>query len=976
MAQNRPQPPVRGGQFDSNNWPNVGLSYSFPPYPQGSFSESLPANRTEDLLCINGAIATPMEFTPSSDSQSADLALPNPPSLDFANLGGSALRFQPPAQPLSPLHSYSPLLNLDLAPHSPTPRTPQIAAAIAPLRPAVWNNVWNPVRVTGLPGGSTMPLSAQRPPKRPRFANDGETTSDAGAQMNYDLFSDSGYRTRTLGTSSVAGAYQVEHPVQHIQACHVPSSPSPDSSSYTSLPLVPPLPQLSPRALPPVPQQPPPIRNSQKQPQASQSAKPLFACDVPGCDWTAKTQSELKKHNDRHQRRYKCDVPGCKWTKGFATAIDLERHKVSVHGIIPKHGTYRVYKCFVPGCSSLDKEWSRLDNFRQHVRKKHKNYNVDQVIQRSDTWFESEKDSILASRRTEKLSISVSQGDPGSQSLVSGADLLKDSNPFTATNDPLNQPASMHSGSSFYQPSQYSAPASNLPAIYTSELPGVQQVETQAQVLPEHINPPSSSEADSLAEKTVGLFKALEQEMARVKQPPRQRQQSMQNDGANDIANQSQAPSFTDVFLASGEEERDYFHKLIRTSYMQLESGNNTGETSHYPAGLTHKDGTQSAESKEFRCRHCPTTVRRLSELKKHEKRHTRPYGCTFSDCFKEFGSKSDWKRHENSTHFHLESWRCQEAEVNKATTNAGSLNSRECAREYHRAEHFINHLRKDHELSEGRIKTCLRTNKLGRNAQGQFWCGFCRQLVKLKSEGLGAWKERFNHIDTEHFKKGQSIGDWLLPQGHLTKREQKELRVGTSSTSETSIESSSDVILTGEGWSGGNRADAGSKNAVGSASATDQRSQNVSQTTTTTITASPATRVSAGLRASSIPLPGPNVSQARTNPGASSRQSTSFHGLSSIRKSRSSQTRQETVDSLISWKHPPREFNPREDKEHASANPRIHIQSPLKTAVPSACILLANDAYMASRPTIPRPCDGLHFVKQKFDLGGFYQLW
>src|SRR5205085_4765051 len=49
-------------------------------------------------------------------------------------------------------------------------------------------------------------------------------------------------------------------------------------------------------------------------------------------------------------------------------------------------------------------------------------------------------------------------------------------------------------------------------------------------------------------------------------------------------------------------------------------------------------------------------------------------------------------------------------------------------------------------------------------------WCGFCRKLISLKNQGLEAWDERFDHIDTEHFRKGQKITNWLPPSGHRTK--------------------------------------------------------------------------------------------------------------------------------------------------------------------------------------------------------------
>ena len=55
----------------------------------------------------------------------------------------------------------------------------------------------------------------------------------------------------------------------------------------------------------------------------------------------------------------------------------------------------------------------------------------------------------------------------------------------------------------------------------------------------------------------------------------------------------------------------------------------------------------------------------------------------------------------------------------------------------------------------------------MGRNGQGQFWCGFCVQIIELKSKGLEAWDERFNHVDDRHFKKGQRMSGWVPVDGH-----------------------------------------------------------------------------------------------------------------------------------------------------------------------------------------------------------------
>jgi hypothetical protein len=146
-----------------------------------------------------------------------------------------------------------------------------------------------------------------------------------------------------------------------------------------------------------------------------------------------------------------------------------------------------------------------------------------------------------------------------------------------------------------------------------------------------------------------------------------------------------------------------------------------------------------------------------LTSTRKHMKRHERPYGCTFLTCNKTFGSKNDWKRHENSQHFHLETWRCDEEKPEGGA----------CAKVCYRRQTFQDHLKKEHHMEDNdTIKNKVETCRIGRNCQARFWCGFCIKLIELKKKGLDAWTERFDHID-DHFMgrrdlKKQSILDWI----------------------------------------------------------------------------------------------------------------------------------------------------------------------------------------------------------------------
>ncbi|KAE8452107.1 hypothetical protein EG329_001574 [Mollisiaceae sp. DMI_Dod_QoI] len=125
---------------------------------------------------------------------------------------------------------------------------------------------------------------------------------------------------------------------------------------------------------------------------------------------------------------------------------------------------------------------------------------------------------------------------------------------------------------------------------------------------------------------------------------------------------------------------------------------------------------------------------------------HERPYGCTFLSCNKIFSSKKKWRRHENSQHFHLEIWRC--CEVKPDLTK--------CIKVCYKRTTFEEHLKNDHNISEERtIKTTADDNRLGRNCQVRFWCGFCDKCIDQKSKGLEAWTERFDHLENHFIGRG-----------------------------------------------------------------------------------------------------------------------------------------------------------------------------------------------------------------------------
>lgn len=121
-------------------------------------------------------------------------------------------------------------------------------------------------------------------------------------------------------------------------------------------------------------------------------------------------------------------------------------------------------------------------------------------------------------------------------------------------------------------------------------------------------------------------------------------------------------------------------------------------------------------------------------------KRHEKPYGCTYEGCSKRFGSKNDWKRHENSQHFLLEIWKCDFRPSGTPTEVCGKVS--------HRRETFRQHLANNHGLTGDVVEKRVEECRVGRNCEANFWCGFCVEIIRIERQGIDAWTERFNHID------------------------------------------------------------------------------------------------------------------------------------------------------------------------------------------------------------------------------------
>lgn len=143
--------------------------------------------------------------------------------------------------------------------------------------------------------------------------------------------------------------------------------------------------------------------------------------------------------------------------------------------------------------------------------------------------------------------------------------------------------------------------------------------------------------------------------------------------------------------------------------------------------------------------------------LRKHKKRHEKPYGCTFPQCTKRFGSKNDWKRHENSQHCHIELWKCNEPSRHDPNES--------CGKACHRREQFKAHVSKEHAITDpAEIEQRLTYCRVGHDGDSRFWCGFCRRIIETNGRGLKNGTERFNHIDDHYSGRNaprMDISEW-----------------------------------------------------------------------------------------------------------------------------------------------------------------------------------------------------------------------
>ena len=438
-----------------------------------------------------------------------------------------------------------------------------------------------------------------------------------------------------------------------------------------------------------------------------------------------------RKHSLQHSKPHGCDICNKK-DKTFATFNDLERHRKAVHHVRPRVGKTTAYFCqaCAPPPGSARKEWPRLDNFKAHIKRKHSSVNMDELIKRYDknrfsqtplsmlmyvtrSEFEVERPLESEYGLSSQPPLSIPQEDNSYQQEWPSADANAMSR-YPSQHTELNTMLGFDSqvahvgGMGDYQ-------------VNNMSVPGIQfhgpQYPTDGMMMLHH----------------AAAYQQMTSTVDSMNLPP---------------TTHLRLPA-PDVYVNdqpyTGNDEADMDSRSAKRTKMVATSPSVSQETV----------SSANAEGDQHRCMECGKVKRRECDLRKHMKRHTRPYGCTFAKCYKRFGSRNDWKRHENSQHFLSEMWRCSMPRSNGQ--NCGLLSNDQ--------QQFALHLFHAHSISPGKEKSAMvcRDMHIGREGHHHFWCGFCNELIE-QEQGIqpGAWNVRFKHIGDHFDKDNLNIDDWI----------------------------------------------------------------------------------------------------------------------------------------------------------------------------------------------------------------------
>ncbi|KAF1837483.1 hypothetical protein BDW02DRAFT_491271 [Decorospora gaudefroyi] len=512
------------------------------------------------------------------------------------------------------------------------------------------------------------------------------------------------------------------------------------------------------------------------------------------CGETSTCNSNYRKHMLKHEKPFKCEIAGCKRAdKGFTTINDLDRHKKSVHLIGLQT---RSYQCAAQYCKNRAKVWPRLDNFKQHVERMHKEEDPLDLINRStlqpgqlsssldDDLTVSPMDTSFAVAGMEKsfsahpAMTSMHMLDPPSeQDARRWSSFGEDPDGITRNAYPMTgQRSSLTSApqdTRLQEAQRVSHDQPHIPVIPRRQnalaVPGRVSKPGQRPSKPSltKIDGPFSNAPQTKSEQQRSALQKLSQAVASSISSST-RPVDLEELILNILHQATGSAKYRDMSSEPTQPDANGQNSIKRITLSKGDALRATQAMANLIKGSPGSANTVPRRSgKGFMpnakiCPVCELAVARDCDLRKHMKRHEKPYGCTYPKCHKRFGAKSDFKRHESSQHFQLEAFRCAEIQASGAT----------CGAHEHREEAFRNHLKTQHNIPPEELPARIKRSKIGKNCQGSFWCGFCQVVRQLSSRRNAAWDERFNHIAHHFEKEKKNIDEWVCVEENRPKRE------------------------------------------------------------------------------------------------------------------------------------------------------------------------------------------------------------
>jgi hypothetical protein len=172
-------------------------------------------------------------------------------------------------------------------------------------------------------------------------------------------------------------------------------------------------------------------------------------------------------------------------------------------------------------------------------------------------------------------------------------------------------------------------------------------------------------------------------------------------------------------------------------------------------------------------CSHpeCKKVFPRACELRKHVRRHTKPYFCTFHDCSKQLGSRDDWRRHESTRHFLRSRWLCRHLLPDGVSSCGHHV--------FLDPQQLRIHLQGVHAIHDiDTLSQLQHKYHLGREGNYSFWCGFCSGVIQQDDgfEGmLRPWEARCSHIASHFDKQHRTIDDWVDVDTGVPRRDSRD---------------------------------------------------------------------------------------------------------------------------------------------------------------------------------------------------------